>query len=121
MADPIVTPTATVVVSFGLTTLLAGWIGQVGADVMIVFIAAIAGGMVALTKKKLTFWESVGFLLLGVLVSAVLAWAISSAIVSKYPELASPYLPTIVSFLIGAFVDKIPLVFEIVINKLRKE
>lgn len=121
MADPVITPTATAAVSFGLTALLAGWIGQVGAEVMIVFIAAIAGGMVSLSKKKLTFWESIRFISLGVIVAATLSWAISSAIVSVYPQFSSPYLPTIVSFIIGTFVDKIPLLFDIVISKLKKE
>ena len=121
MADRIITPTATAAVSFGLTALLAGWLGQVGAEVMIVFIAAIAGGMVSLSKKRLDFWGSIRFISFGVIVAASLSWAISSAIVSKYPELASPYLPTIVSFLLGAFWDKLPLLFDIVVSKLKKE
>lgn len=122
MADPVITPTATAAaVSFGLTALLTGWIGQVGAEVMIVIIAAIAGGMVSLSSRKTSFWESLRFISMGVFVAAALAWAISSAIVSKYPEFASPYLPTMVAFVIGAIVDKFPLLFSIIIDKIFKK
>lgn len=110
--------TATAAVSFGLTTLLAGWLGQVGADVMMVVLSAIAGSMMALTEKKKTFLESLKFIFLGVLVAAVLAWAISSMIASQYPSLSSPYLPTIVAFILGFTVDKFPSLLDLFLQKI---
>ena len=101
-----VSATSTAAVSFGLTTLLAGWIGQVEAEVMIVILSAIAGSMMALSQKKLSFFESIKFILLGVLLAGVLAWGISSLLVSQYPSLSSPYLPTMVAFILGFIVKK---------------
>ena len=99
MAEPVTTTTAAL--SFGLTALLAGWIGQIEAEVMIVILSAIAGSMVALSSKRKSFMESLRFIFLGVIVSTALAWAISSIIINNYPSMASPYLPTIVSFILG--------------------
>ena len=110
--------TATAAVSFGLTTLLAGWFGQVGAEVMMVVLSAIAGSMMALTEKKKTFFESLQFIFLGVIVAGSLAWAISSILVNHYPSLSSPYLPTIVAFILGFIVDKFPIVLNNLLQKL---
>ena len=109
---------ATAAVSFGLTTLLAGWLGQVGAEVMMVILSAIAGSMMALTEKKKTFFESLKFIFLGVLVAGVLAWAISSMITNMYPTLSSPYLPTIVAFVLGFIVDKFPILLDSILQKI---
>ena len=109
---------ATAAVSFGLTTLLAGWLGQVGAEVMMVILSASAGSMMALTEKKKTFFESLKFIFLGVLVAGVLAWAISSMITNMYPTLSSPYLPTIVAFVLGFIVDKFPILLDSILQKI---
>ena len=110
--------TATAAVSFGLTTLLAGWFGQVGAEVMMVVLSAIAGSMMALTEKKKTFFESLQFIFLGVIVAGSLAWAISSMLVNQYPTLSSPYLPTIVAFILGFIVDKFPIILNNLLQKI---
>ena len=117
MAEPVST-TVTAVASFGLTALLAGWLGEIGADVMMVILSAIAGSIMALSSKRKTFFQSVTFIFLGVLTAGVLSWAISSAIVGQYPDLASPYLPTIVAFLLGFCVDKIPVIVDSTMNKI---
>lgn len=119
MAEPVTTTTAAI--SFGLTALLAGWVGQIEAEVMIVVLSAIAGSMVALSSKKKSFIESLKFIFLGVIVSTVLAWAISSMIINHYPAMASPYLPTMVSFILGFIVDKIPTILDLVVDKIVKK
>lgn len=113
-----VSGTATAVVSFGITTLLAGWLGQVGAEVMMVILSAITGSMMALTEKNKTFFESLKFIFLGVLVAGVLSWAISSMLVNHYPSLSSPYLPTIVAFVLGFIVDKFPIMLGTALQKI---
>ncbi len=55
---------------------------------------------------------------LGVLLATVLAWAISSMLTNQYPTLASPYLPTIVAFILGFTVDKFPIIMEKVSEKI---
>jgi hypothetical protein len=74
MAEPVST-TVSAAVSFGLAALLAGWMGEVAAEVMMVVLSAIAGSIMALSSKKKTFFESFKFIFLGVLVATVLAWA----------------------------------------------
>ena len=117
MAEPVST-TATVAVSFGLTALLTGWVGEVGAEVMMVILSAIAGSITSLSSKKKTLVESFKFVFLGVLLATVLAWAISSMLTNQYPTLASPYLPTIVAFMLGFTVDKFPIIMEKVSEKI---
>ena len=116
MAEPVST-TATVAVSFGLTALLTGWVGEVGAEVMMVVLSAIAGSMVALSSKKKTFFKSLKFIFLGVLVATLFAWAISYNIANQYPYFASPYLPTIVAFILAAIVDKLPIFISAFLEK----
>ena len=116
MAEPITTATAAAV-SFGLSALLAGWIGQIEAEVMMVVLSAIAGSMVALSSKKKTFFESLKFIFLGVLVATLFAWAISYNIANQYPYFASPYLPTIVAFVLAAIVDKLPIFISAFLEK----
>lgn len=118
MAEPVSTTTATVAVSFGLTALLTGWIGEVGAEVMMVVLSAIAGSITSLSSKKKTLIESFKFVFLGVLVATVLAWAISSMLVNQYPSFASPYLPTVVAFMLGFTVDKFPIILEKISEKI---
>lgn len=116
MAEPVST-TVSAAVSFGLTALLAGWMGEVAAEVMMVVLSAIAGSIMALSSKKKTFFESFKFIFLGVLVATVLAWAISSMLTNQYPSVASPYLPTIVAFVLGFTVDKFPIMLNTIIEK----
>ena len=117
MAEPITTTTVTVTMSIGLTALLAGWIGQLEAEVMMVVLSAICGSMMALSAKKKTFWESLRFMFLGVFVSTILAWSISFGIVNNYLNLASPFLPTIVALLFGFAVDKFPILLNKITEK----
>lgn len=120
MAEPVST-TATAAVSFGLTALLAGWMGEVAAEVMMVVLSAIAGSIMALSSKNKTFFESFKFIFLGVLVATVLAWAISSMLTNQYPSIASPYLPTVVAFILGFTVDKFPIMLNLIIEKAFKK
>jgi hypothetical protein len=118
MAEP-VSATATASTQVGLAALLVGAFGAVGADVMMVVLSAIAGCFISLSTDKPP--KSIGpalfFILKGVLLSLVMAWAISSVAINLVPSLDSPYAPAIVAFVIGFSGDKLP---HIITNLLKK-
>lgn len=115
MPEPVTTTTtvaisssASGVLSVGLSTLFIGWFGQAGAEVMMIILAAIAGCSVGLSGQNKSYTESIVFILRGVLVSVVLAKAISFGLVQYYPALDNQFLPSTVAFLLGFSVDKLP-------------
>lgn len=119
MAEPISTgATAYAATSTGLAALMVGLIGQVGTDVMMVVLAAIAGCSIALTGQNKNYKDSMFYIIKGILLSIVLAWSVSSAITSYEPQLGTPHLPSTVAFIIGCSVDKIKSIIEQIINKL---
>ena len=71
-----VTTTAGASISVGLSAFLIGWLGQVGADVMMIILSAIAGCSIALTGQTKRYSESLIFILKGVLLALVLAVSI---------------------------------------------
>lgn len=101
--------TTTSVISVGLTTLFIGWFGSAGAEVMMLILSAIAGCSIGLSGQNKNYVESILFIIRGILLSVVLAKALSFTIVTWYPSVDSPFLPTIIAFLLGFSVDSIPM------------
>lgn len=97
------TSTGTAFASVGLAGLLTAAFGGVAADVMMVVLASVAGAFVGMSGARTrTPKEVAGFLVVALLTSLVLAWALAHAAASIHPALASPYTPTIIAFLISA-------------------
>ena len=110
MAEPISTTAAsTAAVQVGLAALLVGAFGQIGADVMMVALAALAGCFISLANDKPPRQTSAAlfFIVKGILVSLVLAWSVSSVAAKLIPALDTPYAPAIVAFCIGFLGDSL--------------
>lgn len=95
--------------SVGLVTLFVGWFGSAGAEVMMLVLSAIAGCSIGLSGQNKNYVESILFIIRGILLSVVLAKALSFTIVTWYPSVDSPFLPTVIAFLLGFSVDSIPM------------
>lgn len=115
MPEPVITTTGAIgtasasTFSVGLTTLFIGWFGSAGAEVMMLILAAIAGCSIGLSGQNKNYVESILFFIRGILLSVVLAKALSFTIVTWYPSVDSPFLPTVIAFLLGFSVDNIPM------------
>lgn len=115
MPEPVITTTGAIgtvsasTVSVGLTTLFIGWFGNAGAEVMMLILSAIAGCSIGLSGQNKDYVESILFIIRGILLSVVLAKALSFTIVTWYPSVDSPFLPTVIAFLLGFSVDNIPI------------
>lgn len=115
MPEPVITTTGAIgtasasTFSVGLVTLFVGWFGSAGAEVMMLILSAIAGCSIGLSGQNKNYVESILFIIRGILVSVVLAKALSFTIVTWYPSVDSPFLPTIIAFLLGFSVDSIPM------------
>ena len=101
--------TTTSVISVGLTTLFIGWFGSAGAEVMMLILSAIAGCSIGLSGQNKNYIESILFIIRGILLSVVLAKALSFTIITWYPSVDSPFLPTVIAFLLGFSVDSLPM------------
>lgn len=121
MAEPITTSavTATAATRVGLAALLVGAFGAIGADVMMVILSAIAGCFIALSNDKpvKTLLPSIFFIIKGIVISLVLAWAVSSVASTVIPALDTPYAPAIVAFCIGFLGDSLPKVIGDILKK----
>lgn len=115
MPEPVMTTTGAIgtasasTFSVGLVTLFVGWFGSAGAEVMMLILSAIAGCSIGLSGQNKNYVESILFIIRGILLSVVLAKALSFTIVTWYPSVDSPFLPTIIAFLLGFSVDSIPM------------
>jgi hypothetical protein len=89
--------------------LFIGWFGSAGAEVMMLILSAIAGCSIGLSGQNKNYVESILFIVRGILLSVVLAKALSFTIVTWYPSVDSPFLPTVIAFLLGFSVDSIPM------------
>lgn len=117
MPEPVITTgaisaTATSTFSVGLATLFVGWFGSAGAEVMMIILAAVTGCSIGLSEYKKNYMESIVFTVKGVLVSIVLAQIFSTILVHYVPILNSPYLPSVVAFILGFSVDKLPSIIN---------
>jgi hypothetical protein len=119
MTEPITTTTAAAGMQVGLAALLVGALGEVGADVMMVVLSAIAGCFISLSSDKPTkaLGSALFFIIKGVILSLVMAWAVSSVASKVMPALDSPYSPAIVAFVIGFSGDKLPLMINKILTK----
>ena len=115
-AGAITTTTATSTFSVGLATLFVGWFGSAGAEVMMIILAAVTGCSIGLSEYKKTYWESIVFTIKGVLVSVVLAQVFSMILAHHIAILNSPYLPSVVAFILGFSVDKLPAIMNGILN-----
>ena len=115
MPEPVITTTGAIgtasasTFSVGLVTLFLGWVGRAGAEVMMLILSAIAGCSIGLSGQNKNYVESILFIIRGILLSVVLAKALSFTIVTWYPPVDSPFLPTVIAFLLGFSVDSIPM------------
>lgn len=115
MPEPVITTTSAIgtasasTFSVGLVTLFVGWFGSAGAEVMMLILSAIAGCSIGLSGQNKNYVESILFIIRGILLSVVLAKALSFTIVTWYPSVDSPFLPTVIAFLLGFSVDSIPM------------
>ena len=115
MPEPVITTTGAIgtvsasTFSVGLTTLFIGWFGSAVAEVMMLILSAIAGCSIGLSGQNKNYVESILFIIRGILLSVVLAKALSFTIVTWYPSVDSPFLPTVIAFLLGFSVDSIPM------------
>lgn len=115
MPEPVMTTTGAIgtasasTFSVGLVTLFVGWFGSAGAEVMMLILSAIAGCSIGLSGQNKNYVESILFIIRGILLSVVLAKALSFTIVTWYPSVDSPFLPTVIAFLLGFSVDSIPM------------
>jgi hypothetical protein len=100
MVEP-VTPAAGAVVTSGLMVLFVGWFGAVGADVLMVVLAALAGCSVALSAERRSFVDSLRFIVVGVLVSLVTSWTVASGVAALIPAVSGPSLPSSIALVIG--------------------
>lgn len=119
---PIETATATASANYamgsvGLSALLVGFFGEIGADVMMVVLASIAGCSIALTGKNKAVRDSAIFITKAILLSVVMAWAISGVIVAYMPQFDTPYLPTVVAFILGFSGEQLSNILQNFVNK----
>ena len=119
MAEPTTTTGAAAYV--GLAALLVGAFGPVAADVMMVVLAALAGCYVALSAVPFTSaWEVIKFMVLSVLVSLLLAWALTGLVTGMMPVLSGPYTPSLIAMAIGFVSNRLPEMFNRVLQVVTK-
>lgn len=117
MVEPVIaTTTSSATVSVGLTAILIGWLGAVGADVMMVILSAIAGSSIALTGQMKSFKESIFFVFKGVFLALILSWSASALLVVYLPSLSSPYLPSLIALSLGFLADRLSYMLNRLIN-----
>jgi hypothetical protein len=111
--------TTTAAASAGFITLLIATFGPVGADVMMVVMAALTGAIIRLTSRESQgFWDSFKFIIVGIMVSLVLTWALAGLVISWVPSLAGQYTSSIIAFVLGFSSDKIPSLMSSVIKRI---
>jgi phosphatidylserine synthase len=103
MSDPIATPSvAAASISTGFLALLIGQLGQVGADVMMVVLASLAGCFLAVSGiQEKSIYKISMRILLSLLLALIFSWALTSILSTVMPFLNSPYTASMVSLMIG--------------------
>lgn len=106
----------------GLLSLLIMAFGPVGAEVCMVILAAFAGSIVALTSTKRDgFWDTAWFIIVGIVVSLVLSWALTSLVIGWVPSLAGPYTTSIIAFCLGFGSDKLSPILDIIFKRINNK
>jgi hypothetical protein len=60
-------------------------------------------------------------MLIGLIVSLVLAWALTGLVISYIPALAGPYTPSVIAMSIGFLSDRLPSIFNKIFDKFSKK
>jgi hypothetical protein len=108
----------TAIAVVGITALLAGAIGQVAADVMMVIMASIAGCVITLSGNNETrLKQALLFFIGALLTSLVLAWSLTAVLGAFYPPLNSSYTPTIIAFVIGSQATRLHVIADRFTNR----
>jgi hypothetical protein len=114
MAEP---STTTVGLGLGLSALLAGAFGVLVADVIMVVLSSIAGCYLSFSgSDNMNYKTMLKYMVLSILLSLSCSWGISELVVKIKPSLNTPYLPSIISLLLGAYSDKLFKLRLIVLN-----
>lgn len=117
MAEP-VSSTATAGAAVGIMALLVGWLGNAGADVMMVILGALSGCFIALSgAPPQSIPEALRFLTASVLVSMVCAWSIAGVVANFAPMWQGPYLPSLIGFGIGFASKRMYRVLDLLLDK----
>lgn len=118
MAEPITTTTTGAVAAVGIMALLIGWMGSVGADVMMVVLASIAGTFVAISGMKERCWKVVSsMLVVGIIISFVLAWSVAGIVSAYFPQTSGPYLPSTIALLLSFSSNRLPKILNALMDK----
>ena len=105
--------------SAGFMALMIGYLGNVGADVMLVILAALSGCVISLSgETKTSAWEAIKFLLISVVVSLILAWVLADVLVGYWPAANTPYAPSMIAMLIGFLANRLPQILNTVVSQL---
>lgn len=105
--------------SAGFMALMIGYLGHVGADVMMVILAALSGCVISLSgETKTSALAAIKFLIISVTVSLILAWVLADVLVGYIPAANGPYTPSMIAMLIGFLANRLPDILNVVVNKL---
>ncbi|MDF0605376.1 hypothetical protein HZU77_006895 [Neisseriaceae bacterium TC5R-5] len=106
MTEP-TTSSLSIAASTGLLALLIAWLGQVGAEVVMVGLASLAGCLLSLSGlTTLTLRFAITRIVVHVITALVLSWGLVGIVVGQVPALEGPYAPAMVAFLIGLGGDR---------------
>lgn len=105
--------------SAGFMALMIGYLGNVGADVMMVILAALSGCIISLSgETKTGALSAIKFLVISVTVSLILAWVLADVLVGYIPSANSPYTPSMMALLIGFLANRLPQILSAIVNKI---
>ncbi len=105
--------------SAGFMALMIGYLGNVGADVMMVILAALSGCIISLSGEyKTSALNAIKFLIISVTVSLILAWVLADVLVGYIPAANSPYAPSMIALLIGFLANRLPQIMSTIVNKI---
>ena len=104
--------------SVGFMALMVGLLGDIGADVMLVVLAALSGCIIALSgEDKNSVLNTIKFLIISVSVSLLSAWLLTDLASAQIQALKTPYTPSIIAMFIGFSSNKLPTILSAVLGK----
>lgn len=103
--------------SVGFMALMIGFFGEVGADVIMVVLASSVGCIIALSGTNTNSYLSVlKYMVISVVVSLLISWALTGLLVSYLPGLDSQYTPSLIAMFIGFTSDRLPSIFNKIVS-----
>ena len=103
--------------SVGFMALMIGFFGEVGADVIMVILASSVGCIIALSGSNTNSFLSVlKYMVISVVVSLLISWALTGLLVSYLPGLNSQYTPSLIAMFIGFTSDRLPSIFNKIVS-----